>query len=124
MVVSSACMTTASTTHKVISTRKGDGGSGPDTSLMMACEQVCQRLRQATCRAGIDIDHGAHAMAQRGFAGSIVDMDPHRNALHNLGSLQNRIAVSLPALFEAAEKVLFYAYEFAQDKAVEQSDEY
>ncbi|MNN78796.1 hypothetical protein D3C81_1953830 [compost metagenome] len=23
-------------------------------------------------------------MAQRGFAGSIVDMDPHRNALHNL----------------------------------------
>jgi len=42
----------------------------------------------------------------------------------NPGSLQNRIAVSLPALFEAAEKVLFYAYEFAQDKAVEQSDEY
>src|SRR5690242_5581924 len=40
------------------------------------------------------------------------------------GSLESRIADSLPGLFEAAEQVAFYANEFAQDKAVEQAADY
>ena len=39
-------------------------------------------------------------------------------------SLESRIAESLPTLFEAADQVAFYANEFAQDKAVEQANEY
>jgi len=39
-------------------------------------------------------------------------------------SLESRIAASLPALFEAANQVAFYANEFAQDKAVEQANDY
>ena len=39
-------------------------------------------------------------------------------------SLESRIAESLPALFEAADQVAFYANEFAQDKAVEQANDY
>ena len=39
-------------------------------------------------------------------------------------ALENRIATSLPMLFEAAERVAFYAYEFAQDKAVERAEDY
>jgi diguanylate cyclase (GGDEF)-like protein len=40
------------------------------------------------------------------------------------GSLESRIAESLPALFEAADQVAFYANEFAQDKAVEEATGY
>ena len=40
------------------------------------------------------------------------------------GALENRIAESLPPLFEAADQVAFYANEFAQDKAVEQANDY
>jgi diguanylate cyclase (GGDEF)-like protein len=39
-------------------------------------------------------------------------------------SLEARIADSLPALFEAADQVAFYANEFAQDKAVEEATGY
>ena len=39
-------------------------------------------------------------------------------------TLENRISARLPSLYEAAEKVSFYAYEFAQDKAVERADGY
>jgi diguanylate cyclase (GGDEF)-like protein len=39
-------------------------------------------------------------------------------------ALESRIATSLPMLFEAAERVAFYAYEFAQDKAVERAEDY
>jgi diguanylate cyclase (GGDEF)-like protein len=39
-------------------------------------------------------------------------------------ALENRIADSLPTLFEAADQVAFYANEFAQDKAVEQANDY
>src|SRR4051812_3934644 len=39
-------------------------------------------------------------------------------------SLELRIGDSLPALFEAANQVYFYANEFAQDKAVEQANDY
>ncbi|MNP75704.1 hypothetical protein D3C76_1728100 [compost metagenome] len=77
-------MTTASTTQSVISTRSGEGGSGPVASLMMAGKQVGQRFRQSTGGAGIDRYHGTHAMAQRGFTGRIVDADPHWNTLHHL----------------------------------------
>jgi diguanylate cyclase (GGDEF)-like protein len=39
-------------------------------------------------------------------------------------SLEGRISQRLPALFDAAELVAFYANEFAQDKAVEQAGDY
>src|SRR3954462_733464 len=39
-------------------------------------------------------------------------------------SLESRIADSVPRLFEAAAQVEFYANEFAQDKAVEEANEY
>ena len=39
-------------------------------------------------------------------------------------SVERRISDSLPALFEAAEQVAFYAREFAQDKAVESVTRY
>ncbi|HEU5274711.1 MAG TPA: EAL domain-containing protein [Xanthobacteraceae bacterium] len=40
------------------------------------------------------------------------------------GALERRIAVSVPYLFEAGDKVIFYAYEFAQDKATEKVEDY
>ena len=40
------------------------------------------------------------------------------------GDLERRIAASLPYLFDAGQKVAFYAYEFAQDKATEQAESY
>src|SRR4029079_7743946 len=39
-------------------------------------------------------------------------------------SLESRIAESLPALFSEGDQVAFYANEFAQDKAVEESHGY
>src|SRR5882757_6907241 len=39
-------------------------------------------------------------------------------------SLEHQIGESLPSLFDAAEQVYFYANEFAQDKAVEQANDY
>jgi diguanylate cyclase (GGDEF)-like protein len=51
-----------------------------------------------------------------GEAGAKVSADPD--------SLEGRIAQRLPALFDAAELVAFYANEFAQDKAVEQAGDY
>jgi diguanylate cyclase (GGDEF)-like protein len=40
------------------------------------------------------------------------------------GALENRIADALPSLFDASDQVAFYANEFAQDKAVEQANDY
>ncbi len=40
------------------------------------------------------------------------------------GALENRIAEALPPLFDASDQVAFYANEFAQDKAVEQANDY
>jgi len=39
-------------------------------------------------------------------------------------ALESRIADSLPALFVEADEVVFYANEFAQDKAVEEANDY
>jgi len=39
-------------------------------------------------------------------------------------TLESQIAANLPELFEMAEKVAFYAFEFAQDKAIERANEY
>jgi len=40
------------------------------------------------------------------------------------GALERRIATSLPYLFEAGQRVIFYAREFAQDKATEKAIDY
>jgi diguanylate cyclase (GGDEF)-like protein len=40
------------------------------------------------------------------------------------GALEKRIATSLPYLFEAGQRVIFYAREFAQDKATEKALDY
>src|ERR1700751_5300540 len=40
------------------------------------------------------------------------------------GALERRIAPSLPYLFEAGQRVIFYAREFAQDKATEKALDY
>ena len=40
------------------------------------------------------------------------------------GALERRIAASLPYLFEAGQRVIFYAREFAQDKATEKALDY
>jgi diguanylate cyclase (GGDEF)-like protein len=40
------------------------------------------------------------------------------------GALERRIATSLPYLFDAGQRVIFYAREFAQDKATEKALEY
>lgn len=40
------------------------------------------------------------------------------------GALERRIATSLPYLFEAGQRVIFYAREFAQDKAIEKALDY
>jgi diguanylate cyclase (GGDEF)-like protein len=39
-------------------------------------------------------------------------------------ALLRHIAITLPPLFEVGQKVLYYAYEFAQDKASEQAEDY
>jgi diguanylate cyclase (GGDEF)-like protein len=40
------------------------------------------------------------------------------------GSLERRIEASLPALFDAGQKVAYFAYDFAQDKATEEAENY
>ena len=40
------------------------------------------------------------------------------------GALERRIATSLPYLYEAGQRVIFYAREFAQDKATEKAMDY
>src|SRR5262249_362562 len=40
------------------------------------------------------------------------------------GALERRIATSLPYLFDAGQRVIFYAREFAQDKATEKALDY
>jgi diguanylate cyclase (GGDEF)-like protein len=50
--------------------------------------------------------------------------DIEKNQTIEPSSLEIRIAESLPSLFEAADQVAFYANEFAQDKAVEQANDY
>ena len=47
-----------------------------------------------------------------------------KDSERTMDGLENRISESLPGLFEAADKVAFYAYEFAQDKAAEGTDAY
>jgi diguanylate cyclase (GGDEF)-like protein len=39
-------------------------------------------------------------------------------------ALERRIGISLPSLFDISQKVLFYADDFAQDKATEQANDY
>ena len=56
------------------------------------------------------------------LSGLIEDIASSRN--REPSSLESRIADSLPSLFEAADQVAFYANEFAQDKAVEQANDY
>ena len=40
------------------------------------------------------------------------------------GGLEPRIAANLPPLYSAADRVAFFAHEFAQDKAVERAEDY
>ena len=47
-----------------------------------------------------------------------------KNSTIDRDGIERRIAESLPALFAAGDKVVFYAYEFAQDKASEGLEEY
>ena len=54
---------------------------------------------------------------------NLIESITSKQALDH-SSLESRIANSLPALFEAAAKVAFYANEFAQDKAVEEANGY
>src|SRR3954468_14454644 len=56
------------------------------------------------------------------LSGLIDDITSKKTA--ETSSLESRIAESLPRLFEAADQVAFYANEFAQDKAVEQANDY
>src|SRR5262245_31182503 len=46
------------------------------------------------------------------------------NSASDHGGIERRIAENLPALFAAGDKVAFYAYEFAQDKAIESVEEH
>src|SRR4051812_16365104 len=56
------------------------------------------------------------------LSGLIDDITSKKTA--ETSSLESRIAESLPRLFEAADQVAFFANEFAQDKAVEQANDY
>src|SRR5215475_13487353 len=46
------------------------------------------------------------------------------NSASDHGGIERQIAENLPALFAAGDKVAFYAYEFAQDKAIESVEEH
>jgi diguanylate cyclase (GGDEF)-like protein/PAS domain S-box-containing protein len=47
-----------------------------------------------------------------------------KNSAADRDGAESRIAEKLPALFAAGDKVAFYAYEFAQDKAIESVEEH
>jgi hypothetical protein len=71
------------------------------------------------------IDHGRHDLASTKIklAELMEEIVGQRSDLP-ASALERRIAASLPALFEAAQKVVFYANDFAQDKASEQAEDY
>jgi len=54
----------------------------------------------------------------------LIDLITARAPALSPQALEARIATSLPGLFDLGEKVAFYAFEFAQDKAIEHANEY
>jgi diguanylate cyclase (GGDEF)-like protein len=71
------------------------------------------------------IDHGRHDLASTRIKldDLMKEIIGQRSDLP-ASALERRIEASLPALFEAAQKVVFYANDFAQDKASEQAEGY
>jgi diguanylate cyclase (GGDEF)-like protein len=85
--------------------------------------RIVETMPSEVDRARIDQERrelNAIAVKLTELIGEIID----KNGDPEPGSLARRIATSLPSLFEASDKVAYYAYEFAQDKASEQADEY
>ena len=60
------------------------GRAGHDFLSEHGFEEVGDEVRQAARMAGVDVDHDAHAAAQRRLALGIVDRHAHRDALHDL----------------------------------------
>jgi predicted signal transduction protein with EAL and GGDEF domain len=71
------------------------------------------------------IDHGRQDLASTRIklAELMEEIIGQRSDLP-ASALERRVEASLPALFEAAQKVVFYANDFAQDKASEQAEDY
>src|SRR5436305_1636887 len=90
MVVSSACMMTARMTQAVIAPRLATRGVAPaactadSATALSTIQEAGDEVGKAAGVAGVDLDDGAHAHAQRGFARGVVDAHPHRDALHDL----------------------------------------
>ncbi len=80
----------------------------------MPSEVDRERLRAASDELGQIQERLAELMSSLGADGNRP----------SVSSLEGRIASRLPLLYSAAERVVFFAYEFAQDKAVEQADAY
>ncbi len=71
------------------------------------------------------IDHGRQELdAIQAKLTSLIDENADQKGASESSALIRRISVSLPSLFDAGQKVLFYAYDFAQDKATEQAEDY
>src|ERR1700712_2731848 len=87
MVVSNACMITESTTQNVSKPRFG-------TTVRLFIRAVTmgkKPARPSTRLPYIDVSLNAHAMAQLGFPGLIVNADTHRDALDHLDPIAGRI---------------------------------
>src|SRR5260370_26952235 len=65
------------------------GGSA--MRLTVAAEPMVDEIGQAAGMAGVDVDGGAHADAQRRRVLGQVDMHAHRNALDDLDPIAGRV---------------------------------
>jgi diguanylate cyclase (GGDEF)-like protein len=84
--------------------------------------RIVERMPPEVDRDRLQSDRNELDQIKQRLLALIEDIKSQKSV--NPNSLESRIAESLPALFEAANQVAFYANEFAQDMAVEQANGY
>jgi diguanylate cyclase (GGDEF)-like protein len=84
--------------------------------------RIVESMPPEVDRDRLQADKNDLEQIKRRLLALIDDIGAKKSTDH--ASLESRIAAALPALFEAADQVAFYANEFAQDKAVEQANDY
>ena len=84
--------------------------------------RIVESMPPEVDRDRLQADRNELAQIKSRLSGLIEDIMSRQQT--DGGRLESRIAESLPPLFEAADQVAFYANEFAQDKAVEQANDY
>ena len=105
---------------------EGFFGITSSTNLELLLErhrQIVESMPSGVDRRQLAIEHEELETIKLKLTELIAEIGAQTNS-QVLDSLENRIAESLPSLFLAAEKVFFYANEFAQDIATAHAETY